>query len=309
MSRTRVSVIITAYNKLRTIGRCLRSVSWQTGAEIEAIVVDDCSTDGTAALIDEWAGKVKVVRNDINLGHVKSRLAGIAVATGEYITFVDADDWLSRNAIANCLRHDADVVQMAVRMRVTALGLPIAMGNRYDSMMALDAQLYDERLFPVQCWGKLYRRRLIDDARFIAYDGFWGEDRLFNMAIFGQRPTVAVAKDAVYNYRWGGCTCHYRSEDLSEYLRVYGLKCRWLEDNGKRENLVGAVSDEMRRLARYDIRRMIDSGRYTREEAIDKIERTVCDGQIFEAGSAGRLYDENKPTMARRVRNIVKRVL
>lgn len=309
MSQTKVSVIITAYNKCRTIGRCIRSVIGQTGADVETIVVDDCSTDGTAEKIAAFGDRVSVIRNRHNIGLVKSRLTGVKEATGDYITFVDGDDRLSRNAVANCLKHDADVIQMAVRLRVTPLCIPMAMRNRYDVGMALEAQLYDDRLFPVQCWGKLYRRRLIEGARFINYDGFWGEDRLFNIAIFSQRPTIAVAKDAVYDYSWGGGTCRYRHEDLSEYMKVYDLKRQWLKDNGLYERHIEAVTREARGLVRYGIRRMIESGAYRRDEAVDYIRQTVCDRGIFEAESAGWLYDDNGPTVAQRMKNIVKRML
>jgi glycosyltransferase involved in cell wall biosynthesis len=89
-----VSIIIPAYNASRWIAEALRSVLEQDYGALEVIVVDDGSTDRTAAVIAGFAGRVKCLRQE-NLGLARARNAGIRVAQGEYIAFLDADDiWL-----------------------------------------------------------------------------------------------------------------------------------------------------------------------------------------------------------------------
>jgi len=93
MTEPLVSVVIPAFNAAHTIGRALESVRCQSYARVQTIVVDDGSTDGTAAAIAaDAAPDLRVVRLPENLGAAAARNAGIAVADGEFVAFLDADD-------------------------------------------------------------------------------------------------------------------------------------------------------------------------------------------------------------------------
>lgn len=97
--RPLVSVIVPAFNRRHTIGRALRSVAEQTYRPIEIIVVDDCSTDGTAEAVSELDLdlEVKLIRHPANQGGSAARNTGIAAARGDYVAFLDSDDrWLPR---------------------------------------------------------------------------------------------------------------------------------------------------------------------------------------------------------------------
>ncbi len=90
-----VSVVIPAYNAKRTIGQTLDSVLSQTLPPLEIIVVDDCSTDGTASVVAEYAARdtrVLYQKNEKNAGVSHSRNEGVAAAHGEWIAFLDSDD-------------------------------------------------------------------------------------------------------------------------------------------------------------------------------------------------------------------------
>jgi glycosyltransferase involved in cell wall biosynthesis len=93
-----VSVIIPAYNREKFIGRAIKSVLTQTFSDLEVIVVDDCSTDGTAGLASEFShtdNRVHLIRQQSNAGAQAARYRGIQVARGAYIGFLDSDDeWL-----------------------------------------------------------------------------------------------------------------------------------------------------------------------------------------------------------------------
>jgi glycosyltransferase involved in cell wall biosynthesis len=89
-----VSVIIPAHDSERTLERTLESVLGQTFSDLEVVVADDASSDGTAALIEGMEDpRVKLVRSERNLGPAGARNLAIAQATGEVMAFVDADDW------------------------------------------------------------------------------------------------------------------------------------------------------------------------------------------------------------------------
>lgn len=95
--RPLVSVIIPAYNRKHTLKRCIDSVLGQTYENLEIIIVDDCSTDGTMEFVEQEYGAVNeteiiYVRNDSNLGAAASRNVGVSYANGEFIAFHDSDD-------------------------------------------------------------------------------------------------------------------------------------------------------------------------------------------------------------------------
>ena len=195
-----VSIIITLYNKEKSIRRAILSAINQTYRDIEIIVIDDCSTDDSKKICEEYNENIKLYSTEKNSGLPHSRNLGIEIAQGEFITFIDADDYLNHDAILECVnehkRTNADIVQMKITRRISKLNIPIRFRSKYNKSMALDACLYNEHLFPVQCWGKLYKTELLKAVTPIKYDGFWGEDRIFNIPLFASNPNIAIAKKA-----------------------------------------------------------------------------------------------------------------
>lgn len=114
---TKVSVIIPAYNVEQYIKRCIASVMAQSLREIEIIIINDGSTDKTLSLIQECAkldSRIVVV-DQANLGIGAARKRGLELASGEYIHFIDADDWIEPNMMselyAYAISYDADIVE------------------------------------------------------------------------------------------------------------------------------------------------------------------------------------------------------
>ena len=95
-----ITIIIPIYNREQTLERCLCSVLRQTYSHLEIIAVDDGSTDHSRVILDKYQKKdsrLRVVRKE-NSGVSESRNLGLQLARGEYIQFVDADDWITRDA-------------------------------------------------------------------------------------------------------------------------------------------------------------------------------------------------------------------
>lgn len=106
---------MSAYNAEKTIKRAIDSVLNQTYNNIELIIVNDCSTDNTLNLIKEYNNpKIKLINHSINLGAGCARDTGVKNCTGEYIQFLDSDDYLSSDCIQTMLnavlKHNADIV-------------------------------------------------------------------------------------------------------------------------------------------------------------------------------------------------------
>ena len=112
----KVSIIIPVYNVEKYLPKCLDSVVGQSYADLEIICIDDGTPDGSAAVILSYAekdGRIKLISQE-NQGLSGARNTGIGAATGEYIVFLDGDDWLDTEAIKAAVekaeRNSADVV-------------------------------------------------------------------------------------------------------------------------------------------------------------------------------------------------------
>lgn len=120
----KISVIITAWNVEDFIRQAIESCVNSEYQDLEIIVVDDCSTDGSLKIIDEFRVKderVQVIQNEINCGAGMSRSIGVENATGEYVIFLDGDDWLNPDFIKSLVegaeKTDADIVSGGIVIR------------------------------------------------------------------------------------------------------------------------------------------------------------------------------------------------
>lgn len=113
----KVSVIIPVYNTEKYLSKCLNSVINQSLKEIEIIVINDCSTDNSLKIIEEFVKKdnrIVLINNENNKGVSTSRNIGIKFATGEYISMIDSDDWIEKEMLKEmyemCKKEEADIV-------------------------------------------------------------------------------------------------------------------------------------------------------------------------------------------------------
>ena len=98
---SKVSIVIPTYNVQSYIAKCLQSCINQSLSDIEILVIDDCGQDNSISIAKEFAKKdrrIKIIHNKENLGTFNTRLKGIQEASGEYILFLDADDYLQKDA-------------------------------------------------------------------------------------------------------------------------------------------------------------------------------------------------------------------
>lgn len=272
MQNNIVSVIITAYNKERTIKRAIDSILNQTYHSLEIIVIEDKSTDGTLSRCQEYNNDINLVCHKENKGLYLSRLEAIKYAQGDFITFVDADDWLEPNAIFQCIttnrNSQADIVQMKMNRCLSKWNVKIPINNKYNKNRAIDSCLYDQRIFPVSCCGKLYRKDLLMQAEYIDFNGFWGEDRILNLAIYNQKPQTAINHKAIYNYQWGGESVNsFKEGVINDYVSVFETKRIWAKQNGY-DRYIPLMEQELKNLLFYYVRHMIDSENYTKDEII-----------------------------------------
>ena len=167
----KISVIIPVYNAERYIRFALDSLVGQTFKDWEAVVIDDGSNDGSAAICDEYAARddrFRVIHTE-NKGVSEARNLGIELAKGDYIGFLDSDDWLGENTYEllydGILKYDADIAscKMVMEFPEKSETLPdqnnigLKLYDRDDAIM----NLMKENIFHNFLWDKLYRKELM----------------------------------------------------------------------------------------------------------------------------------------------------
>jgi len=115
-SQELISVLVVTWNRREELGRCLQSVRGQTYKNIEVVVVDNASTDGTSAMITTDFPEVRLVRSARNLGCPSGRNLGFAFCEGEYIYMLDDDGWLKQDALEIAARQMRDNPRIGVVM-------------------------------------------------------------------------------------------------------------------------------------------------------------------------------------------------
>lgn len=142
----KISIIIPVYNTKKYLKQCLESIMSQTFKEIEIICVDDGSTDGSGEILSEYAlmdNRIKVIRKN-NGGQNSARNAGLCVASGKYIGYVDSDDWIEQDMYEKLYEkaeaHNVDMVSCGYFLEgnYTSLHLDSLDGGSYDNERMLE---------------------------------------------------------------------------------------------------------------------------------------------------------------------------
>ena len=199
----KVSIVVPVYNAELYLGQCIQSLVNQTISDIEIILVNDGSKDGSKEIIDSWKKKdSRIINiNQENQGVTRARKNGAYVANGEWITFVDADDELPLNAMELLLNEcqDYDIVIGHILMDLNGEFFP-----RYSVKLSQKEYMHD---LLVKCsihWGpvaKIFRRCLLDEFVFdISRKITNGEDFIFNVRVATKVNKVKIIDDDVYHY-------------------------------------------------------------------------------------------------------------
>ncbi|WP_344838319.1 glycosyltransferase family 2 protein [Actinocorallia longicatena] len=196
-----VSVIVPVYNCRSTIARCVDSALGQTLTDLELICVDDGSTDGSGALLDALTDpRVTVVHQANSGGPGAPRNAALEVARGEYVFFLDSDDWLGPEALERMVAAARENDTEIVIGRYVGVGrqVPVRLFRETVARTTIEAPVPD--LYATLAPLKLFRRDLIKDLRFI--EGLLShEDQEFTATAYFRARGVTVLADYDY-YFW-----------------------------------------------------------------------------------------------------------
>jgi glycosyltransferase involved in cell wall biosynthesis len=231
MKNLLVSIIIPVFNSESFLDKCIQSIIHQTYENIEIILVNDGSTDSSGAICDEYAiidNRIKVIHK-VNGGLVSSRKSGIKLSTGEYVLYVDGDDWIELDLIQTYIeqvnKYNADIVisahnvNLEGRIEIITNTLPTG----YYDKSRIVTEIYPKMMYTGKfsqfgifsySWGKLYRRNiLISNQLKVREDITIGEDALCLYPTILDSNAIVILDTPYYHYR-------QRADSLIKTLRT-----------------------------------------------------------------------------------------
>lgn len=246
----KISVIVPVYNVEFYLRRCLDSIINQTFKDLEIIIIDDCSNDNSNEIVNEYAAKdtrIVLIVNEKNIGQGLSRQKGINYAHGEYIAFVDSDDYIESEMYEELYRKakeaDYDVVGSDFTYvfsdgRSVLNAIPANKLNGLDYKFILDNLISPEQsnFIPNSLWNKIYKLCFIKENQIdiLSERVCFLEDLLFNIVFFSCKPTVGWIPKRYYNYviRTGSTMYSYRQNFVSRYKTMHLLILQTLQKQG-----------------------------------------------------------------------------
>ena len=247
-----ISVIIPAYNAERYIGRCLDSIQRIANNQVEVVIINDGSVDKTQEICETYANKYDYINviNQKNLGVSTARNTGIGATSGEYIMFVDADDFLADNTFEWALEKAKYPNTLFVgsynflkpRKRIEPF-------IRADRTINLNDEYIDSVIDAISNapWGKVYHRDIIEkyNIRFPSHIPY-AEDTIFLIEYLKHIDKLQVCSDIIYNYNftnWGSARFKYYPDfykymfdvmDVKKsYCNFHGIKYDTIKDKNR----------------------------------------------------------------------------
>lgn len=230
------SLILPAYNVAPYLERCLRSILDQGMTDYEVILVDDGSRDDTPRLCDDFAAKhdqIRVIHKE-NGGLSSARNAGLQQARGEYVWFIDSDDWIEPDALA-ILRQgcqtDADMVKFGYiraegEERKAYPGIMPAGEYRGEAINQLLKTAFTQAgKYQLSAWSHVYRRAFLleNEMSFVSERIICSEDYLFSLQALIRAKNVLVLDRSLYAYdlRQGSLTQSYKPDLAQRYTELH----------------------------------------------------------------------------------------
>ena len=238
----KVSVIVPVYNVEKYLDKCLTSLVNQTLKELEIIIINDGSTDNSQKVIDKYSKKYKniIAITKENGGVSEARNLGLEKATGEYIGFIDSDDWIEPNMYElmyqKAITENFDIVacdtQAIYNDKKVYISSNIKDDNVSNKELMIDAYAV--------IWNKIYKKELLNDIKFKKGMNFC-EDVEFLYMIYSKVKKIGVIKEPLHNYlqREGSLTYVYDKklyklieamDDVLEYYKKNKLLDKYYDE-------------------------------------------------------------------------------
>lgn len=242
----KISVIIPVYNTSAYLNQCLDSVLKQDFDDYEIICVNDGSTDNSLEILREYekkSSKIKII-NQVNSGVATTRNTGLKNASGDFLAFLDSDDFIKENYLSKlyntAIKTNSDVVICNFYRYYEQINLakPVLYRFRkgqFDKYEILKG-LIPDNLIHSYLWNKLWKREIFENHDIFPNMKF--EDLAIMSELIYKADKITVIPDSLYYYRIRK-TSIVRSislETQNDYMRAYGLIRLFLEQSGEYDN-------------------------------------------------------------------------
>ena len=255
--KIKISIILPVYNTAKYLCLCLDSLKKQTLKDIEIICINDGSTDNSLDILKSYQendSRFKILTQN-NQGQSSARNRGIQEAKGEYIGFVDSDDYIEQTMFEklyhNALINDSDITMCDINTFEDKE--PIKFQN--DPYMTLDlfSKEFDNITFNysstskflfricVTPWNKVYKRNFLINYNISFPEGLFFEDNAFFLETHLKANKISIIREKLYNYRKVSTTSTMNGSDLKklDFYKVFEL----MEDTLKKQNIYEKYKD------------------------------------------------------------------
>jgi len=213
----KVSIIIPIYNNEVYLEQCITSLLNQTLNDIEIICVNDGSTDNSLSIVETFMkqdSRVKLI-NQKNQGQSVARNKGRYLARGEYVAFIDSDDYAKPNMFEklynNAIKYKADITMCSVTT-LNAKTMRFSDNDTYHTMSIFPEKFDDRAFLPeetfeflfrisVAPWNKIYKRDFLQKNNIIFQEGLYFEDNLYFLEVYLSAKSISLIRDNLIVYR------------------------------------------------------------------------------------------------------------
>lgn len=242
-----ISVIIPIYNVENYLNKCLDSIIKQTYKNIEIICINDGSTDSSLEILQNYAKKdvrIKII-NQVNKGLGTARNVGLSIANGEFISFVDSDDWVDEDLYKTCIdniKDDIDIVAFGAKT-VNLKNNKIYKGQYSSKNFKKGFNLLNLFNIHTVAWNKLYRHSFLLSNNIIFDTPKTGEDQFFFIKTVLNTQNIFILKKDLYfycKYRKGALSNNKDYADLSTINNTYNI-VNYLKDKRISERIKNKI--------------------------------------------------------------------
>jgi glycosyltransferase involved in cell wall biosynthesis len=239
VGRPKISVIVPAYNVERYLNECIDRILAQTFTEFECILVDDCSPDNCPKICDEYSQKdqrIKVIHNIRNLGSSISRKVGLDNSCGEYIQYIDGDDWVEKTMFERMWTKAASggFDMVVCDYFCEKPGNAIYEKQEIDKMEKQEMIKDIAVLKKLACavWNKMVRRDVLLKIQFPTQN--YAEDRFITLQTIYYSDRIGYIEEALYHYRYNinslTLDVHNNDRRIIEFYDIYILIINFLKE-------------------------------------------------------------------------------
>lgn len=311
-----ISIIVPVYNTEKYLSKCIESIMSQSFCNIEIILVDDGSTDDSQKILSHYAAIDKriVLIHQENQGLSDARNVGMRRAKGEYIMFVDSDDWIEREACEKAMFAAKSTLSDIViwtyvreystssrKVELFNMDASVWHGNEKNAVLRQLIGPYGGKITHPEridnlsvVWNKLYKKSKVIHEEFVDTKLIGTEDLLFNVYAFYYADTITFIPEALYHYRYGNpysVTRGYQRDFKGKWVNLFRYLDSFIEEKSLSNDFKAALKNRICLSFIGLSMRVVSSNSLTNKEKINEL-KTIRELPTYNQAYSG--WDANQ---------------